>query len=122
MLCAGHVGAGLPATPVLGLPPKTARPEGDANLRSLREVTRYTLKACDGWAGRVHDLLISSRAWQITHLVAEVGRWPSQYKVCLSIDSVHAIDWTRSTVRVDRTREQIHKETIEGQDLHATDP
>ena len=106
-------GAGA-STPVL-MPPATIPPTlaprhvpvADVHLRSLREVTGYSLSASDGEIGRIAGFFVDGRTWQIREIAVETGHWYSGKEIIVLPSSVARISYDASTVFVNLNRGQI---------------
>lgn len=113
------VGAGLgaaapPATPVAPGPASEAtgrrlpeEPQGDPNLRSVREVTGYYVKATDGDIGHIEDFMVEGDDWVLRYLMIDTKNWWPGKMVLISPDWLSDIDWTGRTVSVNVTREKV---------------
>ena len=53
-------------------------------LRSVDEITGYTLHATDGDIGRCHDFLFDDQRWVIRYIVAKTAMWLPGRKVLVS--------------------------------------
>jgi sporulation protein YlmC with PRC-barrel domain len=83
--------------------------EGDPHLRSTREVRGYHVQATDGAIGHVDDVIIDHDSWTIWRLIVDTSNWPGGRSVLLSPARVRAIDWNRSKIIVDISRERVRK-------------
>jgi hypothetical protein len=106
---------GLPPRPV-GSPgarggehpaPKARAAEGDPHLRSTRDVAGYHIQAADGKIGHVDDFIVDHDSWTIWRLIVDTSNWPGGRSVLLSPARVRSIDWNRSIVIVDISRERV---------------
>jgi hypothetical protein len=118
---------GNPGSMVMGMPPnmaiESAIEEGDENgeafprrgetglqegpnLRSFREVSGYSIKARDGEAGRVADLLVDE-TWTIRYLIVDTGSWLPGRKVLFAPAWITLIRGDRSQFEVDLSQETI---------------
>ncbi|MFW6158836.1 MAG: PRC-barrel domain-containing protein [Planctomycetota bacterium] len=80
---------------------------GDPDLRSLREVVDYHVRASDGEVGHVHDLIADTRNWVVRYLVVDTRRLLPGGKVLVSPGWTEAIDWDKAEVELTATRDQI---------------
>jgi hypothetical protein len=80
---------------------------GDPHLRSLAEVQKYRVRATDGDAGHIVDVIIDDEEWNIRHLVMDTGRWLPGRKVLISPDWTAGIDWAHSVVSMSHSRDEI---------------
>jgi hypothetical protein len=87
----------------MAAPPQAAGIERTNHLRSVNEVTSYTILAKDGELGRVEDFLFEHSDWSIQDLVVDTSIWFGG-EVLLDLNVVEGVDWTRRhvTVNVDR--------------------
>lgn len=76
-------------------------------LRSMQELTHYTIGATDGEIGHVTDFFFDDEAWVIRYLVVETGSWLMSRKVLISPFSVMQADWMHQRLPVRITREQV---------------
>lgn len=77
----------------------------DSHLRSAREVKGFTVEARDGTIGEVTDLLIDSSTWIIREIGVECGHWYAGKSVFVSTGRVSRVDYNRSTVHVNETKQ-----------------
>lgn len=94
-------------------PEETAPDEAKADnlhLRSLAEVTGYVVRASDGNAGHVDDLIINTENWAIFYMLIDTSSWLQGGKqVLLAPTWVEEIDWAASWITVDLPQELIEK-------------
>ncbi len=81
--------------------------EGDPNLRSIAEITRYHVHAADGSIGHVEDVLLDAPSWGIRYLVVNTSNWWVGQHVLISPYAVKDIDWLDRSIRVDLTRAKV---------------
>jgi hypothetical protein len=86
-------------------------------LRSLKEITGYTLQAEDGEIGSCNDFLIEDRTWTVRYMVADTRKWLPGRRVLVSPISLGSPDWKSRSFPVRLTREQIKE--APGLDEHA---
>lgn len=84
---------------------------GDPNLRSSREVRNYHVEAHDGEVGKLEDFIVEDESWIIRYLVLTLmyAKYSKQKgeKVLLSPLWIKKVDWERSKVFVEMTRDRI---------------
>jgi len=85
---------------------------GDPNLRSFREVSRYSIEARDGGIGHVGDFLVEDVDWSIHYLVVDTKSWWPGKKVLISPMSIREIDWSAQLVKLDVTRKLIEDSPV----------
>lgn len=78
------------------------------NLRSINELTGYSLEAVDGPAGRIHDFIINDETWTIYYLVIDTGSLllPGM-KFLVAPGWIERIRWAEKTMRIDLSVERI---------------
>lgn len=84
--------------------PMAAEPVNAPRLHSTSEVTGYRLKARDGKAGRVKDIIFDDSSWRVCHVVVAIGRWWSGKKVLVPSEWITSISWGRSSVEANLDR------------------
>jgi uncharacterized protein YrrD len=110
----GEVGYAVPgavANPA-AVPEATNRTEveekpGGHNLRGMREVKGYDIRASDGEIGTVKDFIVDDETWQVRYLVIDTGNWLPGKKVLLAPEWVHMIKWSERNVHVEMDQEHI---------------
>ncbi|MEO5926444.1 MAG: PRC-barrel domain-containing protein [Bryobacteraceae bacterium] len=101
---ANPVGAPL----IMAPPPMDTRGvDGDPNLRSVGEVTKYAVKATDGELGHVSDLILEDANWFIRFLVLKTGGWFASQNLMLSTRWIGSISWAQREVLVPYTRDEL---------------
>jgi len=78
--------------------------EGDAHLRSSKEVIGYHLQASDGELGHVEDFLVEDETWVIRYIVVDTSNWWFGNKVLIPPPWIRVISWHDRKVYVDVTR------------------
>jgi hypothetical protein len=73
------------------------------------DLVGFRVDAEDGTAGRVADLLVDDEEWSVDYLVMEVAQAGGNHRLLLPLDWVDAFDRPRRSVRVRRTRDELHK-------------
>lgn len=81
----------------------------DPQLRSLKEVIGYHIKASDEELGNVVDVLISRESAEVTHFVVDTQNWWPSKHVLIEVGSIRTIDWGLRTIGT-----TLDKETIKG--------
>jgi len=76
-------------------------------LRSIKEMTGYTIEATDGHIGKVRDFLFNEWHWAIRYMVVDTGHWIPGSKVLVSPISLSSPAWNTKTFPVDLTMDQI---------------
>jgi hypothetical protein len=81
--------------------------DGDPNLRSLREVTRYDIEASDGSIGTVDDLLCDDAMWIVRYMVVDTRKWLPGKSVLVAPTWIDQVEWSKHRVKVDLTRDEV---------------
>ncbi len=76
-----------------------AETEGDPHLRSVDEVTGYSVATTDSEdVGRVDDFIIDDESWVIRYLVVDARQSSQASRVLISPDWASEVDWGRRMV------------------------
>ena len=86
-------------------------------LRSLKEITGYTLQETDDVIGTCDDFLFDDRLWVIRYMVADTGNWLKHHKVLITPSSLGEPNWQTERLEVTLSRDQI--EACPPLDAHA---
>jgi sporulation protein YlmC with PRC-barrel domain len=112
-------GTAAPATGAIALPPRTpvsrayARriaqhsEDSDPGLRSMNEVTGYTIHATDGDIGHVEDFVVDDEDWAVRYLVIDTVNWWPGKKVLVAPEWLGSISWTKQQVSVGLDRAAV---------------
>ncbi len=79
----------------------------DPHLRSIDEVTGYSIKATDGKIGDLEDFIMDENTWKLDFLVVDTGNLFPGKKVVISPKWIKEIKWETSEVFVNATIEQV---------------
>jgi hypothetical protein len=82
-------------------------PGGDSNLRSMREVAGYSIRATDGGIGHVEDFIVEDESWLVRYLVVDTRNWLPGKRVIVAPGWVEGIDWRGRTVALELSREEV---------------
>jgi uncharacterized protein YrrD len=97
--------------PVEEEPHKTDQDQPESHLRSVDDVTGYTVHALDGDIGKVEDFLIDDSTWAIESLIVATGHWWSGRKsVLVPPGSIRRVSWSESRVFVELSRAALASE------------
>lgn len=96
-----------PLTGAEGGSEDSASAPADTHLRSLAEVTGYTIEASDGGIGHVDSFLIDDQSWDVRYLVADTANWWFGRHVLLSPSAVTMINWGLHSLTLNLTRYKI---------------
>ena len=67
----------------------------------------YRIRGTDDGIGHVDDFLFDDETWAIRYLVLNTRNWLPRRRVLVPSQWIREVDWTQSTVNVNRSREQI---------------
>ncbi len=81
----------------------------DPHLRSTREVSGYHIHAEDGEIGHVEDFIVDDETWAIRYLVINTNNWWLGKKVLISPHWLESVNWAKSEVFVNLSREVIRQ-------------
>jgi hypothetical protein len=95
-----------------GVSPEMAAAErlhehGDANLRSTKVVTGYSIAATDGNVGHIVEFMVDDATWKIRYLAVDTRDWWPGKNVLLPPDWIVDLNWPEGNVTVTVTREQV---------------
>jgi uncharacterized protein YrrD len=76
-------------------------------LLDLETLKGSSVIAADGEIGTVSNFLFDGLSWRIHYLVVDVGTWFKRRDVVLAISAVEQPDWTKRTILVRSTKEQV---------------
>ncbi|MFW6113618.1 MAG: PRC-barrel domain-containing protein, partial [Actinomycetota bacterium] len=76
-------------------------------IRSARSLGGYRVQAEDGAIGRVHDILFDDKKWIVRYLTIRTGGWLAKREKLVSPIAVDRPDWSRQTLYVDLTVDQV---------------
>jgi hypothetical protein len=78
-----------------------------SHLRSMKDVTGYSIQATDGEIGQVDDFIVDDDAWTIRYMVIDTRKWLPGKKILVAPQWVANVDWKNSKVYVNLSREAI---------------
>ena len=78
-----------------------------SHLRSMKDVTEYSIQATDGEIGQVDDFIVDDDAWTIRYMVVDTGNWLPGKKILVAPRWIATVDWKNSNVYVNLSREAI---------------
>jgi sporulation protein YlmC with PRC-barrel domain len=76
-------------------------------LKSVKNLTGFTIAAVDGEIGKVKDIYFDDLTWKVRYFVVETGNWLVGRKVLLSPVALHAADMDAKTFPTNLTKEQV---------------
>jgi hypothetical protein len=85
------------------------REKEDPHLRSCDAVTGYHVHAADGEIGHVRGYLLDEQSWAIRFLILDTSNWWLGHQVLLAPEWIDRVDWARSIVSTELTRQAVQK-------------
>jgi hypothetical protein len=79
----------------------------NCNLRSVKEVTGYSIQASDGEIGHVDDFVVDEDSWAIFYLVVKTRNLLPGKNVLVSVNWSDKIDWAKRNVYVTLSIEAV---------------
>jgi uncharacterized protein YrrD len=74
-------------------------------LRSIRDLTGYSVTATDGQIGTVKTCFLDDSYWMVRYLVVDIGSWLNRHRVLISPVSITQV--SSSTVETNLSRQQV---------------
>lgn len=81
----------------------------ESHLRSMKDVTGYTIKATDDDVGSVDDFIIDDEPWVIRYVTIDTGTWLPGKKVLIAPPWISRVDWKNSNLYVNLSRQAIQE-------------
>ena len=78
-----------------------------SHLRSMKDVTGYSIQATDGEIGHVDDFVVDEDSWTIRYMIASTRNWWPGKKVLISPQWIANVDWKNSNLYVNLSRQAI---------------
>lgn len=91
----------------------------ESHLRSINEISAYTVRALDGDIGHVEDFVVDDEAWAIRYLVIDTRNWLPGKQVVLPPAWIDEVRWDQAALHVDLAKETV--ETSPGFDENRQD-
>jgi hypothetical protein len=76
-------------------------------LRSVKNLTGFTIAAVDGEIGKVKDIYFDDLTWKVRYFVVETGNWLTGRKVLLSPVALHPVDMDGKNFPTSLTKAQV---------------
>jgi hypothetical protein len=70
----------------------------ESHLRSMKDVTGYSIQATDGEIGRVDDFIVDDDSWIIRYMIVDTRSWWPGKKVIISPRWIAHVDWKNSNL------------------------
>ncbi|MCF8084275.1 MAG: PRC-barrel domain containing protein [Deltaproteobacteria bacterium] len=79
------------------------------HLRSVKELTGYSIQAEDEDVGDLHECVVDVPSWSIRYLVVDISKWyqPKGRKILIIPDCIKDIDWADRQIHINVAREDI---------------
>jgi sporulation protein YlmC with PRC-barrel domain len=87
------------------------RSDGEPHVHPTRAAFGYKIEATDGEIGRVEDLVVEEKTWEIQFLVIDTAGWLPGKKVIVDTHWIEEVDWQKGTVSVSLPRNAIRSAT-----------
>jgi uncharacterized protein YrrD len=78
-----------------------------SHLRSMKDVTGYSIQATDGEIGHVEDFIVDDESWTIRYIIIDTRNWLPGKKVLVAPPWIASVDWKNSNVYVNLSRQTI---------------
>jgi uncharacterized protein YrrD len=79
----------------------------DTHLRSTKELEGYDVHARGGDIGRLNDLFVDERSWEIRYAMVETGSWLSSRKLLIDPAWIERISWADATIYMNLDRNRV---------------
>ena len=79
----------------------------DPHLRSMDEISGYSLAARDDNIGAISDFILNPDTWQVRYVVADTGNWLPGRQVAIKPEWINEIRWDDQRILVDVTKETV---------------
>jgi sporulation protein YlmC with PRC-barrel domain len=76
-------------------------------LHNARKIIGHTINAVDGAIGKVVDLIVNDRTWELDFIVVDTNNWRPGEKVIISPKRIKEIKWDSSEVTVNTMVELV---------------
>jgi uncharacterized protein YrrD len=106
---AAVIGAEPAGAPAAQVREDEAPEHAGPRLRSVHELTGYSIHARDGSFGHIDDFLADDDGWKIRYLVINTRAWKPSKRVLISPEWIQEVRWSASDVMVKLNRATIEK-------------
>lgn len=79
-----------------------------AHLRSMQELSGYSVFTTDGEVGNVEDFIIEDTLWGVHHIVVALKQ-PGLGSILLSPESIRSVSWPGKAVWVNLSQKELQK-------------
>lgn len=83
--------------------------EWDPNLRSVEQVSGYSVKSIVDQVGYIDDFIFDTQTWEIRYLIVETHKWIPGKKVPISPKWLERISWPDSVIYTEITSDAIEE-------------
>lgn len=84
-----------------------SEPDGDAHLRSVKELRGYHVQGADEAIGHIQEFVVDDETWEIRYLIVDTSNWWFGKKVLIAPRWASGVRWGEHMVDVDLTRDDI---------------
>lgn len=78
-------------------------------LKSLKELSGFTIQATDGDIGTVDDFYFEEDTWKIRYVIVDTGHWLPGRRVLLAPVAIGRPDWENRKLPVALTRQRVRE-------------
>ncbi len=79
----------------------------ESRLRSIEEVTGYSVHACDSGAGHVNSLIYEDAEHAIRYILVDTRKWFGGREVLVPVEKIERVSWSSSEFVLELAAEQI---------------
>jgi hypothetical protein len=79
----------------------------ESHVHRISRITGASIEATDGDIGHAEDFLIDTTIWQVRYLIVHTSSWWPGEKLLVSPQSIDALDWARSIIHLDVSRQKV---------------
>jgi uncharacterized protein YrrD len=79
------------------------------NLLSVNRLRGFTLRATDGEAGRISELLFEDEHWKVRYVVVDTGNWLHHHRVLMPPAAIVEIRESAREIRIGLTKRQLEE-------------
>ena len=76
-------------------------------LHKMQELVGYTVHATDGDVGKVHELILDDKNWNLRYLVIATNQFMEKQTMMVSMDWVERTDTEQRTFHLNGSREEL---------------
>jgi uncharacterized protein YrrD len=83
--------------------------DDDPHLRSVAQIVQYDMCSGAESIGRVADILVDARSWDIRFLLLDAGSWWNGHQALVAPQLIRGIDWRLKRVDLELTRDLVRE-------------